>query len=265
MLMGLHLSAGNVDRLTTFETTTRDVLAPVQRLVMIVGQGISNFVSYPVNLIKVSQRNLQLEERVAELEGKLSHYDEVQAENNRLKEQLNFKTSLASQLNTEAAAIISRSTGNWFGSVIINKGSKNGIEPDMAVITKSGLVGRVANVSDNTAEVLLITDPRSGVGCLVQESRAHGIVEGVAGGRDTLHMVNVPTDQAPDKGDKIITSGFGSVYPKGIPVGAVLETRREQSGLFKMAILKPYVDFNRLEEVFVIKLANLGNEDNSPR
>jgi rod shape-determining protein MreC len=253
MLLGLHFSAGSLDRLTPLESATRDFLAPVQRLLMIAGREVAGFFSYPVKLINVSRRNEILEGRVEELEGKLLKYKEVQAENVRLKKLLDFQTGVASQMNTEAAAVIGRDTGNWFGSIIINAGSKKGIRRDMAVITPAGLVGRVIRVSDSTAEVLLITDPRSGVGCLVQETRAPGIVEGVAGGRGNLQMVHIPNDLPTEKGDIIITSGLGSVFPKGIPVGTVRETRKEKSGLFKMAVVDPYVDFNRLEEVLVIK------------
>jgi len=263
ILVGLHYSAGNVDRLTPLESALRETLAPVQRLAMVAGREVSGFVSAPARLIKVSRRNQALEERVEELEGKLAQYGEIKEENARLKELLAFKTNLASQLTTEAAAVIGRTPGNWFGSIIINKGAKDGIRRDMTVITPAGLVGRVMRVSDSTAEVLLITDPRSGVGGLVQETRAPGIVEGVAGGRGVLQMVHIPNDLAPDKGHGIITSGFGSVFPKGIPVGTVTEVRRERSGLFKMALVKSAVDFNRLEEVLVITSVNPGGSDNS--
>lgn len=258
ILAGLHFSADDAGELTPLESTIRDVLAPVQRVVMVVGDKVSDWVSFPARLYKVSHYNHELEQQVVELEGKLSHYNEIMAENARLKDQLEFKTSLADQVTMESAEVIGRSADDWFGSVLINKGSASGIQTDMAVVTPSGLVGRVTSVSNNTAEVLLITDPRSGVGCLVQESRAPGIVEGVAGGMRVVHMVHIPPDLAPEKGDRIVTSGFGSVFPKGIPVGTVQETRKEESGLFKMAVIKPFVDFNRLEEVLVIISANPG-------
>ncbi|WP_449241566.1 rod shape-determining protein MreC [Desulfoscipio gibsoniae] len=258
ILVGLHYSAGNTDELTPFESTIRDALSPVQRVVMLSGHKISDLVAFPARLYKVSQHNRQLEQQLVELKGKLSRHNELQAENTRLKEQLEFKTNLANQLTMESAVIVGRTADNWFGSVIINKGSADGIRQDMAVVTPAGLVGRVASVSDSTAEVLLITDPRSGVGCLVQENRAPGIVEGVAGGRGVINMMHIPSDLAPKKGNLIVTSGFGSVFPKGIPVGSVQETRREESGLFKMAVLEPFVDFNRLEEVLVITLSNPG-------
>ncbi|SFG76470.1 rod shape-determining protein MreC [Desulfotomaculum arcticum] len=260
LLAGLHFTAGNMSKLTPLASATRDFLAPVQRVVTIAGREVSGFISFPVKLINVAKRNQVLEARVSELEGKLSQYQEAQQENTRLKQLLNFNDSAAANLSTLTAAVVARDSGNWFGSIIVNAGSKEGIKKDMAVITPAGLVGRVINVSADTAEVLLVTDPRSGVGCLVQDNRAPGVVEGVAGSRGELNMVHIPADMAPRKGDKIITSGFGSIYPKGIPVGTVLETQKEKSGLFKMASLKPVVDFNRLEEVLIITSAHPDGE-----
>ncbi len=249
---GLHYSASNIIQLTPLESAIRDATAPVKRVILVTGREIRDFVLMPVRLINLTQRYEQLEKRNRELESKLLQFEEISEENTRLKKLLDFRTGLSTQLETMAASVTGRDYSNWFGSIIINKGTEDGIRRDMAVITPDGLVGRVINVSSHTAKVLLITDPRSGVGCLVQGTRAPGIVEGVAGGRGQLHMVNIPIDLVPDTGDRIITSGLGSVFPKGIPVGYVREVKEEQSGLFNMAVVEPYVDFNRLEEVLVI-------------
>jgi len=72
-----------------------------------------------------------------------------------------------------------------------------------------------------------------------------------------VNMVHIPSDLAPKKGNRVITSGFGSVFPKGIPVGTVQVIRRDESGMFKMAVLETFVDFNRLEEVLVITSTKL--------
>lgn len=252
-LLGLRYSAGAIGQLSPISATLRDVLAPVERVVMVASREISNALSYPVQLVHAQRHNQELEDMVAELEGKLLKYREVQAENTRLKKLLDFNTEVAAELDLVPGTVISRDPDNWFGNLIINIGSQNGIEPDMAVITSAGLVGRVVRTSAHTAEVLLITDPRSGVGAIVQDSRAPGIAEGVAGKQGGLRMIHIPMDLTPQKGDVVVTSGLGSVFPKGIPVGVVREVRKEKSGLFMMADLETYVDFNRLEEVSVIK------------
>ncbi|MCG8401460.1 MAG: rod shape-determining protein MreC [Firmicutes bacterium] len=264
ILTGLHYSAGAIDRFTPLGSAVRDVMAPVQRVLMLVGREIYDFASAPARLIGLSERNQILEQRNRELESQLLQFKEFEEENYRLKNMLEFKTGMDPQLDTEVAAVTGRDHGNWFGSIMINKGANKGIRRDMAVITPAGLVGKVFRVSRHTAEVLLITDPRSGVGSLVQETRAHGILEGVPGG-GLLRMVNIPTDQAPAPGDNVITSGLGSVFPKGIPLGTVQEVQKEQSGLFKMAVVDPYVDFSRLEEVLVIKSFSPAEPENAGR
>lgn len=252
MMTGLHYSAGGIEKFTPLTSSVRDLLSPVQRVIMIVGREVSDFVSTPARLIGLSQDFRQLEKKNSELESQLLQFKEISEENIRLKKMLDFNTGLAPQMATEAAAVTGRDHGNWFGSITINKGENQDIKSDMTVITPAGLVGRVIRVSDNTAEVLLITDPRSGVGSMVQETRSPGIVEGVTGGQGSLIMVHIPTDLTPDKGNRVITAGLGSVFPKGIPIGTVREVRKEEAGLFKMAEVEPYVDFNRLEEVLVV-------------
>ncbi len=252
MVTGLHYSAGGIERLTPLASSVRDILSPVQRVIMIAGREVSNLVTTPAKLIGLSKRYRQLDEKNSQLESQLLQFKEISEENIRLKKMLDFRTDLAPQLATEAAAVTGRDHGNWFGSITINKGENQGIKSDMTVITPAGLVGRVIRVSGNTAEVLLITDPRSGVGSMVQETRSPGILEGVTGGQGSLKMVHIPADLTPDRGNRVITAGLGSVFPKGIPIGTVREVRKEEAGLFKMAEIEPYVDFNRLEEVLVV-------------
>ncbi|MPN17613.1 Cell shape-determining protein MreC [bioreactor metagenome] len=124
----------------------------------------------------------------------------------------------------------------------------------MPVVTPQGLVGNVVNAYPNSAKVQLILDPRSAVGSLVQrpESRVAAIVEGNSASKFTPHMVNIARDADIIKGDQIITSGFGGIYPKGLQVGQVTDVVNEEGGLLKYAILKPAVDFDRLEEVLII-------------
>lgn len=265
MLAGLHYSASNIKQLTPLESAVRDALAPVQRVFLVAGREVSELVTAPVRLIGLSKRNRELEARNSVLESQLLQFKEMREENIRLKKLLDFNTGLAPQMTTMAAAVTGRDHGNWFGSIIINKGANQGIDRDMAVITPAGLVGKVVRVSRNTAEVLLITDPRSGVSSLVQETRAPGIVEGVAGSQGRLQMVHIPVDLAPDPGNRVITSGLGSVFPKGIPVGIVRNVRREEAGLFKMADIEPYVDFNRLEEVLVVTSFHPVDQENAGR
>lgn len=241
-------------KVSPLENALRDITAPLQRVAMEVGHRVRGVFSFPVSLVRSSKENQELTEQVARLEGQLREASEYQLENERLKKVLNFQSDIAHQagLQVAPAAVIGRDPGNWFSTLVINKGSRHGIKSNMTVIAPEGLVGRVTAVSGNTSEVLLISDPRSGVGSIIQETRAPGLVEGMVSGSDLLRMVHIPNSIPVKQGQTILTSGLGSLFPKGIPIGEVVGTGREPSGLFLSADVKPFVDFNRLEEVMVI-------------
>ncbi|MFZ5596912.1 MAG: rod shape-determining protein MreC [Bacillota bacterium] len=236
------------------ESALRDVVAPVQGLSINLGHRLRGLVSFPFSLVNAAKENQLMKERIGELEGRIYQDEELRSENERLKRLLDFKTVVAPQagFNTVTAAVVGRDPGNWFGMITINKGSRNGLKPDMAVINDQGLVGRITSVNTYTAEVLLITDFRSGVSALIQDSRSPGIVEGTAGYPGKVRMVHIPIETEVTPGQVVLTSGFGSMYPKGIPIGRIQELGRDSSGLFNTAEVIPFVDFNRLEEVMVI-------------
>ncbi len=126
---------------------------------------------------------------------------------------------------------------------------------DCAVVTTAGLVGKTISVTKTSCRVLLILDPNCKVSALVQETRDPGIVEGIfegAGSTPACRMDFIGRDAKVFSGMTVITSGLGGVYPKGIRVGMLEPVVLNESGLYKSARLKPSVDLNRLEEVFVI-------------
>jgi rod shape-determining protein MreC len=124
---------------------------------------------------------------------------------------------------------------------------------DATVITELGLVGKVVSVTPHSAKVLLITDPDSAVGGRVQRSRDVGIVEGSIEQANMVQMVNIPREADIKEGDLIISSGLGGVFPAGLIIGKVENIKDEEYSFFRRASIKPAVNFNRLEEVLVIK------------
>jgi len=234
----------------------RDVLAPVQNVIMKAGQGLGGVFSYPAKIYVSVRHNEELTEQVTILEGELRLMKDVQLENERLQELLEFRTGTADTYVTEVAAVVNRDPGNWFGKITVNKGANHGIKENMPVITPAGLVGRVLTVSRYSSEVLLITDPRSGAGSMVQDTRVPGLVEGQAAASTNLRMAHIPGALEVERDQVVITSGLGSVFPKGVPIGTVTRVEKEPSGLFKTALIKPFVDFHRLEEVLIITELN---------
>jgi rod shape-determining protein MreC len=161
---------------------------------------------------------------------------------------------LGNRAGTDAviARVIGKDTTNWFRTILIDTGANQGIRRHMAVVTREGLVGRVVDVTALASRVQLITDPESAVGVLTQRSRVIGIAAGSQEGAIQIKYLPLMADVAVD--DRIITSGMGGIFPKGIPVGKVVRSSRPTNGtLFQLIEAQPYADFSRLEEVMVLK------------
>ena len=192
------------------------------------------------------------------MEQKVVNYDEVVAENIRLRQLLNYKSSHP-EFSMTLAGIITKDYGTWTNTFTIDKGSEEGMAVNMAVVVPSGVVGFITDVYPHSARVQTILDPRSAIGILVQrpESRLSGVVKGNGNTPRTPSMVNIARDGDVFVGDKLITSGYGGIYPKGLPVGNVQSIENDSEGFVKNAVVTPSVDFHRLEEVFVLTSSSL--------
>jgi len=152
-------------------------------------------------------------------------------------------------LETAAAEIIGGAASPEFRTVTIDKGTTSHIHTDMAVLSPAGVVGRVILASNRAAKVQLIVDRNAAAGAVIERSRAQGIVFG--GGVDQLRMDYVPGTADVKPGDLIVTSGIDGIFPKGFVIGTV-ETVEHGSGTYHDIVVRPAVDFSRLEEVLVV-------------
>ena len=174
---------------------------------------------------------------------------ETDQENRRLRRLLALRDRLP--LTTLTGEIIGREGGGWARSLTINRGRGDGITQQMPAIVPEGLVGRVAQVRTGASVVQLLNDPTSTVGAVVQRTRTPGMVEGEPGGGVRFKfMARDGVGVAP--GDLIVTSGLGTLFPKGIPVGRVTAIEDKGSALFHFAVLAPAVDAARVEEVLLL-------------
>ncbi len=203
-----------------------------------------------IDLRRVRRDNHLLKEEIRQLRINLGDLRETALENYRLSDLL----SIRSRVGTEAVAVkvIGKDATNWFRTVLIDKGRNEGIQRHMAVVTTDGLVGRVVEVTPLAARVQLITDPESAVGVLVQRSRVAGVAVGSQGG--TVQIKYLPLMADVTVGDRVISSGMGGIFPKGIPLGKVARSSRPTNGtLFQETEVQPLADFSRLEEALVLK------------
>jgi len=156
-------------------------------------------------------------------------------------------------LQTTAAEIIGTAPTADFRTVTIDKGTRDGLRPDMAVIAPAGVVGRIVVPSARSAKVQLLVDRNAAAGAIVERSRAQGVVVGAGGDRLEMEYVSEVYDIV--VGDVVVTSGIDGIYPKGFVIGRI-ESLERSGGAYKRIVVKPAVDFNGLEEVLVVVTPN---------
>lgn len=205
-----------------------------------------NYLAHSKDMI---QDNICLHDTVDALTCQLSQYNEIEQENVRLRELLNFKKVSSSKLI--AAGIIAKDSSNFSDTIVINQGSKQMINSDTVVVAEAGLVGRIYESSSSMSRVILITDPNSRVSAVCSRSRQIGVLFGTSSNLCELRYLPLTTDIL--VGDEIVTSGFSDIYPKGILIGKVLKIVKEPRGLSLLAIVAPAVNFASLEEVLCIE------------
>jgi rod shape-determining protein MreC len=176
---------------------------------------------------------------------------DVEHEVNRLRRALAYRERAPFKL--VPAEVIARDSSTWWRTISINRGKADGIEPDQAVVTDEGVVGKTATVGDNISIVLLISDENCKVACSIEGSREQGIVSGerVTGSITPLLDLNFLSKQANlSPGNKIYTSGVGGVFPSGLLVGVIQSFKVRE--LDSQARVTPAVDLSHLEDVFVV-------------
>ncbi|WP_240983248.1 rod shape-determining protein MreC [Acididesulfobacillus acetoxydans] len=267
LLLGILVSMRLTGLGRTFPNPVGGVIqrlaSPVENVILSVGNRIKRDTRALWSFDQVEKENVALRRDVNKLTG----------ENLSLKEQIlagmryaaldqgEFRSPALDKYAKVGATIIDRNPTAWYQTLTLNRGSADGVAVNDPVIANLGLVGKVVSVTAKTAEVLLITDGQGQVSALVRGSSGNptfGIVQGTykAGSRLTstghLEMLFRRADKV-NVGDLVLTSGLGGVYPVDIPVGKVQEVQLDKTGLLKTAYIDPLVNFDSLEEVYIVK------------
>lgn len=187
------------------------------------------------------------------LRAEQSQYSEILAENIRLRRLLKFREGYT-QFNLLGVSVIGRDYGTWTNTMVIDRGSNQGLKKYMPVIVPEGLVGFISEAYPESSRVQLLIDPRTMVGGIIQRpaSRVASMVSGNSGKAGALSFINISKEDDVIKGDVVITSGYGGVYPKGLVIGTIRQVTDDSGKLSLDADIKPAVDFGHVEEVFVI-------------
>jgi len=197
---------------------------------------------------KILRENSDLKKEIATLRHGIIELEEISQENKRLKKLLSFKYKTS--FSVIPARVIAKDSSNWASAIIIDKGRKDKIRPDMSVINELGLVGKISEVGISTSKVILISDLDLNIPCLLQRSREEGLLTGTILGSCKMRYLSLDSDIK--IGDKVITSGLGSIFPKGILIGEVSKIRDDSSGLMKLCLVNPSVDLSKIEEVLIL-------------
>ncbi|MBI4829621.1 MAG: rod shape-determining protein MreC [Nitrospinae bacterium] len=227
------------------------IVAPFQNLAgWTVGKVFAVWDSY-LYLVNVKDENQRLRLAVDRLAFENTLLTERFKSYQRIEELLAFPR--LDTLPFEAARVIGRDTTGRVRMIFLNKGSAHGVARDMPALTHRGLVGRVTLVSATACKVLLITDVRSAVDAVAQESRDAMVASGA--NRDTLEARYLLANAQVAEGERVLSSGLGGVYPKGLLIGALTGIRREDDSLFVEARIRPTADLDRIEETLILKAA----------
>ncbi len=243
------LSAGPV------KTVAGYVFIPMQRGLTSVGNWISDKTYEIANLKNVMQENEELQDEVDTLRDELNRQKMEQYDTTDLRELLELSEGY-SEYNKIAASVISKDSGNWFDSFLIDKGSKDGICEGMNVITGRGLAGIVTEVGPNYARVRSIIDDMNSVSGMVLSTSDNCVVSGDLQTMDEQQMIPFTnlrdTDDEVSVGDQVVTSYISSEYVQGLLIGYVSEIHVNANNLTKSGLISPVVDFEHIKHVLVI-------------
>ncbi|WP_263356878.1 rod shape-determining protein MreC [Acidicapsa ligni] len=225
------------------------LVTPFERAIHGTSSGASGLWGNYLDLRHTREENKQLQETIDRLRLEQASLIEDARQGQRLQGLLGFSQSYIYQ--TVPAQVIGTSGSLVSRVIVLDKGSLDGLKPDMAVITPDGIVGKVRDVFQHSAQVLLINDQTSGAGVILETTRIRGILRGNAAGQP--QVVNILADQRIQPGEKVLTAGGDQIFPRGLPVGVVERVARDPDrGSFINVIIKSSANLQHLDEVLVI-------------
>ncbi len=253
LILTISLTVQPKENPNFFEKCVNTVFLPIQQLVKLPINKIGNSINFFVDMKKLVDENERLSEENIELREKVRQLEIDGVENDQLRDMLNL-TKKYETSNAIVAEVVSMDSSMWFDVFTINKGEKDGIKNDMTVLTPEGLVGKVTQTFNSTAQVTSILDVNNAVsarltktGDLITTKGDMNLVD-----KGLLKLKYVTSDVSLAEGDVVETSGMGGIYPKGIFIGTISKVEQDSKLMRTYAVLEPGVDFNKISEVLVI-------------
>ncbi len=225
------------------------LVTPFERLSTGSGHGIRSAWSNYIALRSVRRQNLDLQHQIADLRLEQAALAQDALQGQRLQRLLDFQQTYIAK--TIVAQVIAASASDAGRLLTLNKGARDGLTPDMAVITPDGIVGKLRDVFPSTSQLLLLSDPTSGAGVILQSTRTRAVLRGTPSGRIVID--NLTADARIHPGDLVLTSGGDQVFPRGLPVGTIESIAPDPDHQPYTTIrIHPAADLNRLDEVLIV-------------
>ncbi len=241
----------------------KDAVATVQSLFYKPAKTVAGFFENLADLKNLYEENKVLKARLDEFAKLSVDYQDVKAENDELRELLDQKASLR-DYQTIPASVIARSPDRWNNLLTLDKGSEDGVEVNMAVITPAGLIGKIKNVQPFSSTVQLVSDldRTNRISVYVKGNEdIFGVINGFDAEKQALQFSNITIDSEVDEGEIVVTSGLGGIFPKNLIVGEIIEVKNDKYGLTKSALVKPAADLYDIRHVMIVKRAAAVIED----
>ncbi len=250
------------ERKTLVHTVAAIVLAAAfivsgQRIASPVGNFVTTVFYYPFQKIKfatdrllqTADDNKALNATVVDLSSRLQFYNEIRAENERLRAMLGFiERAEYTVVPVEIISVVGTGIPN---RLVINLGADDSIRVNQTVINRNGVAGRVAEVMDDYSVVYLLTEPRCRAAARIKRSREQGIIRYDIG--RGMYLDNCPQQGDVTVGDTVITSGLGEIFPEGLVIGTVTNVTAPEKEFFYDISVDPAVNFNGLDELYILK------------
>ncbi len=247
------VDATNPD-VTFVENVVQVIVTPVQKLFTNAGEKVSDFFGYFSNVDKLRNEIENLKIENAQLQNKLDKAELSSLETDELRKLLSLKEAYP-EMEFEAAQVIARDPSNWYNTFVIDKGAVDGIATNQPVVSEDKtLVGRISEVGTTWARVITLNDPGHSAGAEVVRSGEYGIVDGdsTVSGNGTFKLSFISKNANIIVGDRIVTSGLGGIYPRGLTIGKVLEIRPDLQGISQYAVITPEANIEKLRTVLVM-------------
>lgn len=246
-LVLLSIQSQNPAGITPIKTLLLAVQAPIVNVSSVTAEGLGHIWGNYFWLVGAREENERLQKKIQQLTLLNNSYEQIRQENIRLRRLLSINEDIEYQ--TIGARVIARTPGFLSNVLYINRGREDGVSVDSPVISGDGIIGRTILAAGNQSQVQLITNPDASIGVMMERTRTLGVLRG--SGNSILDLNYIGNAEEVVVGDNVLSSGFDTVFPKGFPVGKVVEAKKS-SGVFQNIKVEPIVDLFHIEEVSVL-------------